>query len=237
MRHQQAPGFVEPMLLASGRDLPTHDTWWAELKLDGARGQLRVTGGAPALRTRRGRRCDPEFPEILAAAAGLPDVILDGEIIILGEDGGPDFTALRARLAAHAARARALAATRPAAFYAFDILWYQDRDLRGCPLADRRRILESLPLSGALTLVDMHPGQAATVLTFAREHFLEGVVVKRADSLYRSGRSTAWVAVGTALAGGPPHRSPHAGLPHGAPVLGPGGEAHVRVGMRDSDRR
>jgi hypothetical protein len=48
------------------------------LKLDGARAQLRVIGRAPTLRTRRGRRCDNEFPEILAAAAGLPDVILDG---------------------------------------------------------------------------------------------------------------------------------------------------------------
>jgi bifunctional non-homologous end joining protein LigD len=199
--------------------------------------QLRVVDGAPALRTRRGRRCDAEFPEILAAAAGLPDVILDGEIVLFGADGGPDFAALRARLGAHPAHARTAAITRPAVFFAFDVIWHAGKDLRGYPLVDRRRILESLQMSGAVALVDTHPGQAATVLAFAREHFLEGVVVKHADSLYRSGRSTAWVAVGTALAGGPPHRSPHAGLPHGAPVLGPGGEAHVRVGMRDSDRR
>jgi ATP-dependent DNA ligase len=49
-----------------------------------------------------------------------------------------------------------------------------------------------LPLSGAVALVETHPGQATTVLAFAREHFLEGVVVKRADSLYRCGRSAAW---------------------------------------------
>jgi ATP-dependent DNA ligase len=41
------------------------------MKLDGARGQLRVIDGTPTLRTRRGRRCDPEFPEIMAAGAGL----------------------------------------------------------------------------------------------------------------------------------------------------------------------
>ena len=170
MRQRRAPGFVEPMLLASGRELPSGDGWWAELNLDGARGQLRVMAGAPELRTRRGRRCDGGFPEIVGAAVGLPDVILDGEIVLLGDDGGPDFDALRARLVAGAVRARALAAARPAVFYAFDALWHQGSDLRGCPLVGRRRVLESLPLSGAVALVDMHPGQAATVLAFAWEH-------------------------------------------------------------------
>jgi bifunctional non-homologous end joining protein LigD len=192
MRQTRAPGFVEPMLLASGRDLPSAEGWWAELKLDGARGQLRVVDGVPGLRTRRGRRCDDEFPQIIAAAAGLPDVILDGEIVVPGEDGGPDFAALRARFGAGAVRARAGGTARPAVFYAFDVLWHQGVDLRGCPLVGRRRVLESLPLSGAVRLVDTHPGQAATVLAFAREHFLEGVVVKRADSPHRSGRSNFW---------------------------------------------
>jgi bifunctional non-homologous end joining protein LigD len=180
------------MLLASGLELPSDDTWWAELKLDGARGQLRVVDGVPALRTRRGRRCDDEFPEILRAGQRLPDVVLDGEIVVLGEDGGPDFAALRARLGARAARARALGKARPAVFYAFDVLWCQGRDLRSRPLFERRRVLEDLPLSGAVNLVQTHPGQVAAVLEFAREHLLEGAVVKRVDSLYRSGRSTAW---------------------------------------------
>jgi bifunctional non-homologous end joining protein LigD len=192
MHHPQAPGFIEPMLLATGRDLPRGPSWWAELKLDGARGQLRVINGAPSLRTRRGRRCDAEFPEILAGAVGLPDVVLDGEIVLFGDDGAPDFTALRTRLGAHPARARAAATTRPALFFAFDLIWHAGEDLRGYRLIERRRILESLPLSGAVALVDTHPGQAATVLDFAGEHLLEGIVVKHAHSLYRSGRSTAW---------------------------------------------
>jgi bifunctional non-homologous end joining protein LigD len=192
MQCRQAPEFVEPMLLASGLELPSDDTWWAELKLDGARGQLRVVDGAAALRTRPGRRCDDEFPEILRAGEGLPDVVLDGEIVVVGEDGGPDFFALRARLGARAVRARAFARTRPAVFYAFDVLWCQGRDLRSRPLFERRRVLEGLPFSGAVRLVQAHPGQADAVLEFARERLLEGVVVKRADSLYRSGRSTAW---------------------------------------------
>jgi ATP-dependent DNA ligase len=80
---------VEPMLVASGSQLPEGESWWAELKLDGARGQLRTAGGTATLRTRRGRRCDGEFPEIIAAAQWLPDVILDGEIVVIGDHGGP----------------------------------------------------------------------------------------------------------------------------------------------------
>ena len=95
-------------------------------------------------------------------------------------------------MGANLVRARVAANARPAVFCAFDVIWHRGSDMRGYPLVDRRRMLESLPMSRALALVDTHPGQAATVLAFAREHFLEGVVVKHADSLYRSGRSTAW---------------------------------------------
>lgn len=82
MHDQQAPGFVEPMLLASGLELPSDDAWWAELKLDGARGQLRVIDRMPTRRTRRGRRCDGEFPEIPAAVAGLrgPVRFMEGSV-------------------------------------------------------------------------------------------------------------------------------------------------------------
>ncbi|GAA3759553.1 hypothetical protein GCM10022225_51260 [Plantactinospora mayteni] len=77
-------------------------------------------------------------------------------------------------------------------FYAFDALWHDGRDLRGTALAGRRQVLDTLPLTAALVLVETHPGQAQAVLDFARRRSLEGIVVKHADSLYRSGRSTAW---------------------------------------------
>lgn len=72
------------------------------------------------------------------------------------------------------------------------MLWHQGCDLRTQPLSARRTILENLPTSPAVGRVDTYPGGAADVWAFAREHQLEGVVVKRADSRYRSGRSTAW---------------------------------------------
>jgi ATP-dependent DNA ligase len=160
MRHQQAPLFIEPMLLATGIDLPTGDDWWAELKLDGARGQLRIADGTASLRTHRGRRCDAEFPEIVTAAADrMPDIVLDGEIVLPGEDGAPDFSALRTRLGASAGRARAAADRRPAVFYAFDALWHAGTDLRAQALAARRELLDSLPLAGSLALVEAYAGE------------------------------------------------------------------------------
>jgi bifunctional non-homologous end joining protein LigD len=187
-----APSFVEPMLLASGVDLPSDESWWAELKLDGARGQLRIVDGSATLRTRHGRCCDSEFPEIVAAAARLPDVIPDGEFVLPGDHGGPDFAALRARLGARPGRARSLANARPATFYAFDVMWHKGTDLRGRSLVERRGVLESLPLTGTVAFVETHPGQAQAVLDFARDQQLEGIVVKRSDSVYRSGRSASW---------------------------------------------
>jgi len=180
-------------LLGTGVNLPTGNDTVAEIKLDGCRGQLRVVEGGPALRTRPGRRCDHEFPEITRAATGLPDVILDGEIVVFGADGAPDFPAVRDRLGARARRAATAAMLRPATFMAFDLLWYQDRDLRGLPLRERRAVLETIPLTGQLSVVEAFAGKAAEVMAFAEQNDLEGIAVKRADSIYRSGRSKAWL--------------------------------------------
>jgi len=77
------------MLLGTAATLDTSQQWRAELKFDGCRGQLRVVDGEPALRTRPGRRCDVQFPEIITGARSLPDVVLDGEVVILAGDGTP----------------------------------------------------------------------------------------------------------------------------------------------------
>lgn len=193
MAQCRAPDFVEPMLLSRGVDLPAGDGWLAQLKLDGARGQLRVVDGSAQLRTRRGRRCEAEFPELAQAAGRLPDVVLDGEIVVLDRRGSPDFIALRSRLGASARRAAQATVTMPATFFAFDVLWSRGHDLRPRPLTYRRDALETLPLTGAIAAVDFYAGGAAHIMEFARQRRLEGVVVKRADSPYKPGRrSPAW---------------------------------------------
>jgi len=193
MLDRAVPGFIHPMLLSRGDTPPTGSDWLAQIKIDGARGQLRVVDGVPSLRTRHGRRCDGEFPEIISAAAELPSMIVDGEIAVLADDGAPDFTALRRRLGRSPAGSRVAAAARPAMFFAFDVLWVNGTDVRDRPLVVRLEVLESLNLGGTVVAVDTFPGKASEVLEFAREHDLEGCAVKKANSRYRSGRSSTWL--------------------------------------------
>jgi ATP-dependent DNA ligase len=106
---QPLPRFVTPMLLHSGPPaLPGAGEWAIEVKFDGIRAQLRVDGAQGwCLRSRPGRDCTAQFPELagLADALAAHRVTLDGELVHLGADGRPDFAPLRRRLAARDAAA------------------------------------------------------------------------------------------------------------------------------------
>jgi ATP-dependent DNA ligase len=96
---EELPRFIEPML-ATSASAPTGEEWAMEIKFDGMRAQLRVDGRTLCLRSRPGRDCTGEFPELEAIAEQLGGrrVILDGELVCFGADGKPDFPALRARI-------------------------------------------------------------------------------------------------------------------------------------------
>jgi ATP dependent DNA ligase domain len=97
VRHREPqPNFVQPMLLTAGA-VPDGDSWSLEVKWDGCRAQLRYDGRTVTLRTRSGRECSDDFPELLfiADALGKRRVILDGELVCLRDDGRPDFAWLR----------------------------------------------------------------------------------------------------------------------------------------------
>src|SRR3954471_24746963 len=124
---ESLPGFLEPMLLSSGRPAAGADGAWAvEVKFDGIRAQLCVDGERGwCLRSRPGRDCSEQFPELAALADALAPhrVILDGELVHLAPDGRPDFAPLRRRLttADRAAAARAAQST-PVVLVGFDVL-------------------------------------------------------------------------------------------------------------------
>jgi bifunctional non-homologous end joining protein LigD len=188
---EQQPTFVLPMLLASG-PVPSGDAWTLELKWDGCRAQLRFDGRAVSLRTRNGRECSADFPELteIAGALGKRRVTLDGELVCLRADGRPDFARLRHRLAG-SARRRA-----PAMLQVFDVLHLDGRSTRSLPYAERRALLEELALDGPAWRTP------ATISTDRRDDFvaqveelgLEGVVAKRLSSTYLPGRRCrAWV--------------------------------------------
>ncbi|MFP5020963.1 non-homologous end-joining DNA ligase [Pseudonocardia phyllosphaerae] len=185
-------------MLATPGPLPTGPGWSFEVKWDGMRVLAEVAGtvgdDAPALtlRTRSGRDVTAHFPELADLVDLAPDVVLDGEVVLL-EQGVPSFAALAHRM--QGVVGVAAAQRRPVVFMVFDVLRLYGVDLLDRPLAERRATLDRLdPASVAnVELSPVYPDGAALLdVTAARG--MEGVVAKREDSAYRPGRrSPAWV--------------------------------------------
>jgi bifunctional non-homologous end joining protein LigD len=183
---------MRPMLATAAepdRGLPKDGERWAyEVKWDGWRVLAEVHGGAVRLWSRSEREITPAFPELEALASVHPDVLLDGELVILA-NGVPNFTALADRIhLTDRRRASALAAKAPATLIAFDVLRMSGVDLTLLPWSERRAALEELPLQLSPIYEDVDVLLAAT-----QEQGLEGVVAKRRSSVYRPGaRSSDW---------------------------------------------
>ena len=195
------PNLVLPMLLRPG--LPPagqNDLWALELKWDGMRAQLRVArDGIWCLRSRPGRNCSDQFPELASVADDLAgrDVLVDGELVCFGPDGHPDFHRLRRRLSASDARSAAnLSLEHPATLIVFDLLHLDGHATRPLPYARRRTVMEQeLPAAGrSWSMPEAFTADLDAVLAITRAHRLEGVVAKRLDAAYTPGRrSGAWL--------------------------------------------
>lgn len=180
------PRFVEPQLCKSVDRPPAGEGWAHEIKFDGYRLQLRVEDGRAALRTRKGLDWTDRFAGIAEAAADLPDAIIDGEAVVLDEAGQPDFAALQAALAE--------GGEGEIIFFAFDLLFAEGKDLRGLPLRERKARLKALlgEDDPRLRFVDHFETAGDAVLLSACKLELEGIISKRLDAPYRSGRSETW---------------------------------------------
>jgi ATP-dependent DNA ligase len=178
--------------------LPRGDSWRYEPKLDGFRGLLwRRAGGQTQLLSRNARDLGPWFPELIQAAGALPaNTLVDGEIVICDETGSSDFGSLQARLSTARSQVHAVARQRPAVLLVFDILQLAGDDLTGYALGVRRRELEQLLDSRHPCLQLVAQTADATVAEdWLRLPSLEGVVAKRVDRPYASGRMRDWVKV------------------------------------------
>ena len=183
------PSFVEPQLSRLLQRPPDIPGWGHEVKFDGYRTQARVVGGRAVIRTRKGLDWSGQFPEIAEQACALPDCLIDGEIVALDARGLPSFSVLQAALSAQR--------SQDLVFFAFDLLFLGKEDLRTLPLGERKRRLEKL-LSGLdagarIRYVAHLESNAEAVLSSACKMGLEGIVSKRLDAPYRSGRSDIWV--------------------------------------------
>ena len=182
------PRFIEPQLCKLV-ERPTSEPGWAhEVKFDGYRMQLRVEDGDARLRTRKGLDWTAKFSGIAEAAGGLPDCLLDGEIVALDQKGAPDFAALQAALSD--------GKTDALIFFAFDLLFVGGEDLRPLPLRDRKARLKALlaksKLPPTLRYVEHFETAGDAVLQSACRMHLEGIVSKRLEAPYKSGRGMDW---------------------------------------------
>jgi len=191
VRAASLPPFVAPELCKSADRPPPGAGWGHEIKFDGYRLQIRVDGGEATVKTRKGLDWTARFKEIAAAAKALPGGIYDGEACALDHDGSPDFPALQAALSD--------GKTGDLIFFAFDLLFVQGEDLRGLPLRERKTRLKGAldaadrKLKGRLRFVDHFETAGDAVLQSACRMSLEGIVSKRLDAPYRSGRTDDWV--------------------------------------------
>jgi bifunctional non-homologous end joining protein LigD len=190
---------VQPML-AEPRAEPFDDPAWIfELKYDGFRAIAAREGSRPHLYYRRGSEATQVFPDLARALLALPAerFVADGEIAVLDETGRPVFQRLQKRALLTAPRdVDRAAAELPATLFLFDLLAFDEFDLRGLPLIERKRLLQRLvPADGALRAVDHVVGQGRALFASVRELGLEGIVGKRAQSTYRAGRFRDWAKI------------------------------------------
>lgn len=179
---------VQPMLATPSKGLPRTGAWHYSFKYDGyralvTRDQVRTRGGADATAW---------FPEIPAGLSALPagHHIIDGEVSVL-EAGVSNFVLLHER----AMRRRWYAGAPPVVLCAFDLLVHAGQDIRGKPIEERTARLADLVagLPGVLFVSNIDNGPAAWAAVLALR--LEGVVAKRAGSLYVAGPSLDWLKI------------------------------------------
>ena len=190
---------VEPMK-ATRREAAFSDPAWVfELKYDGYRLIAGRERGGGVLISRNGNDLTPTFPEVARAIKGLPydGLVLDGEVVVHDDRGLPDFGRLQRRGKLTNRRDVARAALElPATYYAFDLLAMDGVDLRVLPLLERKAFLrEVLPTIGPIRFSDHVPEQGEALAETVRQMGLEGIVAKRADSKYETGRSRSWYKI------------------------------------------
>ncbi len=185
----EMPDFVAPQLCVSVERPPASDGWCHEIKFDGYRVQLRVEDGDATLKTRKGLDWTKKFAAIAREGRGLPDAMIDGEIVALDHNGAPSFSALQAALSD--------GKTDDLIFFAFDLLFAEGLDLRRLPLAERKSRLKELldsrrKKSPLIRYVEHFESGGDAVLQSACKLELEGVISKKLDAPYRSGRTESW---------------------------------------------
>ncbi len=187
------------LMLAQTAPHPFSDSGWLfELKYDGYRLLAERFEGRCKLHYRSGLDASHLFPDLVRSVDALPwPLLLDGEVVVLDGEGKPRFQELQKRVQLSRAPDIARASVeRPATLYVFDLIAFDGWDLRPLPLSSRKMVLQSiLPRLGPLRFADHVEGEGVALYEEVRRRGLEGIIAKRADSPYRSGRSSHWLKI------------------------------------------
>jgi bifunctional non-homologous end joining protein LigD len=195
------PRSLSPMLAETSAQPFSRDGWLFELKHDGIRVlAVRDVGGKVTLFSRSRRNITTGFPEVARAIEHLPcaSFVLDGEIVTLDERGVSSFERLQQRLALSNPHDVARAGTEvPVVLYAFDLLAVAGYDVRDLPLTARKALLRTLvPQAGVVRFSDHIEREGEAFFEAACVHDAEGIIAKRADSRYATGRrSRDWLKI------------------------------------------
>jgi bifunctional non-homologous end joining protein LigD len=185
------PVFVEPSLAQLVDRPPKGKDWVHEVKFDGYRIEARIDGRSVKLLTRKGLDWTERFKPIadLLKKLRLGSALIDGEIVVEATSGVPSFSELQ----------QALSAGQMDRFicYVFDLLYCNGVDLRNVPLIERKALLQKIlePIAGSagVRYSEHFEGDGATLLAHACQMGLEGIISKRANEPYRSGRGEHWI--------------------------------------------
>lgn len=194
-RRAAQPTALRPQLATLSATVPPGDRWLHELKFDGYRILAFLRNGKVRLVTRNGNDWMRKFQPVAGAMAKLPieQGILDGEIVVLNDEGLSDFQRLQ--------NALKRGETDSLVVYLFDLPHVDGYNLTGAALMDRKKLLKEIVLSGnpknagVVRFSDHVEGEGETVLQQACQQQMEGIVCKLIDGHYIAGRSTDWLKV------------------------------------------
>ncbi len=193
------PTAIQPML-ASITEEPFDDpNWLFEIKWDGYRAVAFVENGSVRLVSRNQNDLTPRYPElkVLPKFVNAKTAILDGEVVVLDEQGRPSFSLMQQRtgLRAHG-RQTAPRHDLPILYYAFDLIYLDGYDLRRVALDDRKRVLRETLASGEIVRYsDHYAGQGIALFNAAKQKDLEGILAKKCTSCYEERRSREWLKI------------------------------------------
>jgi bifunctional non-homologous end joining protein LigD len=183
------PKIVQPMLATLVDKPVAGENWLYEIKWDGYRAVAFMNKGKVDLISRNNKSFNDKFyPLIDALKKWKINAVIDGEVAVLDENGVTHFGSLQNWRSE---------ADGELIYYVFDILWLNGYDLKGLPLTERRKILKkNMPAEGMIRLSESFDTPASEILKAAAEMGMEGVIAKKADSIYIEGeRTKEWLKI------------------------------------------